>query len=788
MLRNCEIDMAGNKLFIFDQRWARAPVIPVAMIIDKDGNAAPVPGNNIPASSAAAAANPGAGASAGGANANASAQRENPPAPAPAPVPESSEQHQRQQQHAHASSSSSSSNSTPLSPTSQDALLPLQQQPVSAGASAGASASASHQQTSSASVSPLAHGHSAHGHFGAASRRASSGHEGQAGLEMTPRGGSAAHAHSTAHGHFSPQPLAGSPAAPGSWSGLNNTRDHTAAATRVGAGAGPGAGVPMTDGDDIGSAGSSPLDALRDIAVSPSSQLPGGEPSPVDGSNTNGNAGNIGESAMASASAGASTEPERTLISLRRRPSATTATNGLASALSEGVTTRSKSAAAAAAAAAVAGNHRSDNSEDESKRSFDAEGNSSHASNANATTAADVTPVPAAAAPAAAAPAAAAPAAAAPAAPAAPAPAAGGPTANLPMAAPFRLQQRIATYKWYYIHLTPMPVEGAIAPANVAGAAGAGGMRPQTMLSFYRVKRYKPVVAPTPANTSGGGSGSRAGRLAVLPGSNGVATTPSASAVAVAGASASVSGAGVSSSALATGGGVRRDREGTCFDRAAHSQLSSGIVPAVAQSPSNTTAGAGAGTGDTAESHGHGHGQGQGQAAEEEEDMCVICCLALWPDQYRGFQKQWVEVSNKPKRPRTHAHSHAGASAHGHLAAHGHSGTAAADREVTLGTPSHGHSGQSSSRPPLSAVSVAAANHNNSGGSSSSAGALSTADSYNSATFGPGPRASAVTIAAPLPVSFGEVVSVCAAAGHARMHAHCADDWLWHQAVSQVRE
>jgi hypothetical protein len=35
---------------------------------------------------------------------------------------------------------------------------------------------------------------------------------------------------------------------------------------------------------------------------------------------------------------------------------------------------------------------------------------------------------------------------------------------------------------------------------------------------------------------------------------------------------------------------------------------------------------------------------------DEEEEVCLICQLALWPDQYYGYVEQWTEVPNRPQK------------------------------------------------------------------------------------------------------------------------------------------
>jgi hypothetical protein len=142
--------------------------------------------------------------------------------------------------------------------------------------------------------------------------------------------------------------------------------------------------------------------------------------------------------------------------------------------------------------------------------------------------------------------------------------------------------------------------------------------------------------------------------------------------------------------------------------------------------------------------------------------------LSLVPDQYKdlGYQTcHWLEVPNKPKRART-------------------AGTAAADARKTL-------------------VAAAAAGAGPSAGAVGALGATSLpsldprsprpAQASPAARDGAGPAGAGLLPRSPpmspqpavSAVSFGEVVSVCAASAHCRMHASCALEWLWDQAVRQ---
>uniref|UniRef100_A0A0A9WSC1 Large proline-rich protein bag6-A n=1 Tax=Lygus hesperus TaxID=30085 RepID=A0A0A9WSC1_LYGHE len=216
---------------------------------------------------------------------------------------------------------------------------------------------------------------------------------------------------------------------------------------------------------------------------------------------------------------------------------------------------------------------------------------------------------------------------------------------SIPSTAPFRLQQRIATYKWFYIHLLHIP------DSDLGGLYGeistvTHSTRPASMLTFYRLKRYKPLTTI---------------------------------------------------------------RLGTACDRP---QLNSANF------------------------------KSQNQVDDRaQEDLCLICCLPLWPEEFQYFMQQWIEIPTKHSRKsyffnRLLHRQHSSASLLLHCftgnSRHPNSNTISQQVDQTL---------RLDPRSPRSRTPI---------------------------------------------YSRHEVVSICAASGHARMHAQCADDWLYHLSISQT--
>jgi len=135
-----------------------------------------------------------------------------------------------------------------------------------------------------------------------------------------------------------------------------------------------------------------------------------------------------------------------------------------------------------------------------------------------------------------------------------------------------------------------------------------------------------------------------------------------------------------------------------------------------------------------------------------DEETCVICYLPLWPDEYKQKRRLWLEVPNK------------------HIKA-----------------PAAGEPGEILRDTCGSSTQLALA-----------CGELDTESEHKSSGRFPMTKSEQraerrrrriAELQQPMlnvpPISHGEVVSLCAAATHSRMHATCAEDYLWHNAETQ---
>ncbi len=282
-----------------------------------------------------------------------------------------------------------------------------------------------------------------------------------------------------------------------------------------------------------------------------------------------------------------------------------------------------------------------------------------------------------------------------------------GPQTALPTAAPFKLQHRIATYKWLYVHINTLP----------QGTLAQHPPRPMTMLAFYRVKRYRPYVVAQSVSVAAVLAGALAADSAAtgtpllkacgstatpqLPLDDHEVSRPSANSTPL---SMCLSGAQVpllSSTSrvdtpdlLASMASGINDAASAGLSSTTNISTQSGRSPLMSPPPAliptsgrlgattRESAGAAAGgvtsasttmattalarpapvypgySGPTmgtpaplppvpASEKSCGHPEILGRETEEEEDMCIICYLPLWPDQYAAYEHRWVEVPNK---------------------------------------------------------------------------------------------------------------------------------------------